>query len=68
LNGIGAVHETALTILVVENLIRDYMKAARNRLYEWEDYEAIDAELYSFILGGARKLTEAEYCGFEDNK
>ena len=61
LNGISADHELSLVMLVVEKLIRDYMAEARNRNVEWEEYEEIDPELYSFMLGGAQKLTRAQY-------
>jgi hypothetical protein len=63
LNGISADHELALTLLVIEKLMRDYMEMARDRQFDWEEYNSIDAELYTYLLGGARKLTEEEYNG-----
>jgi hypothetical protein len=61
LNGIGCDHEVALVVLVIEKLIRDYMEMARARQFDWDEYSSIDAELYAYMLGGARKLTEEEY-------
>lgn len=61
LNGISADHELQLVLLTVEKLIRDEMEYARTRQIEWEQYDEINPELYSYFLGGATKLTEEEY-------
>lgn len=63
LNGLSADHELALTLLTAEKLMRDYMDFARNRGVDWEEYQEIDAELYTYLLGGAQKLTEEQYRG-----
>ena len=61
LDGISCDHELALTLLAAENVIRDYMEYARDRGVDWDEYESIDPELYTYMLGGARKLTQEEY-------
>ncbi len=61
LSGIGCDHELALVTLTVEKLMRDYMEMARNREFDWEEYEDINENLYAYLLGGARKLTKEEY-------
>jgi hypothetical protein len=61
LNGISCDHELALVMLTVEKIMRDYMEKARDRWFDWEEYQDIDPQLYSYLLGGARKLTQEEY-------
>lgn len=63
LNGISADHELGLVMLTIEKMIRDYMEMGRARNLDWEDYKEIDPELYSFVLGGANKLSIEQFQG-----
>jgi hypothetical protein len=63
LDGISQDHELALTMLVIEKLIRDYMTMAKHREIEWSEYREIDPVLYTYMLGGACKLTQEQFEG-----
>lgn len=61
LTGISCDNDSFLVLSIVESLIRNYYEYARDGNLSWEDYNEINPELYTYILGGARKLTQEGY-------
>lgn len=61
LRGLGADHEAKLVMLACDKLCRDYCEMGRNRELDWDYYELIPEDAYSYYLGGAKKVTEEQY-------
>lgn len=63
LYGIGDTTNLQLALIAAESLIEDYIKFLRFEYKDWESYNWLDDEMFTFYTGGAKKLTEAEYTG-----
>jgi hypothetical protein len=61
LYGISSDFEAEISLLLAENLCRRYVEHLRSRQCDWDEYNEFPEDLFSYFLGGAKKLTKEKY-------
>lgn len=65
LGGLGDENNAQLALVIVENLIKEYIEWAKKEGDYWM-YEEINDDIYRHFTNGANKMTESELEAYRD--